>query len=261
MTRPTIIAGNWKLNPSREDGEALYREVCEGVLARGPFPSSFQIVVIPPFPYLGLFVCDDAVRSGAVALGAQDIAAESWGAFTGAVGGELLSDFGARYALVGHSERRHHFGESDSETGNKVAASARAGITPVLCVGETESERDSGETFEVVERQLHAGLDELPEGASVVIAYEPVWAIGTGRTASREQAAEVHRFVRHRLAQIRGEERAQGTAILYGGSVKTANAADLLADNDIDGALIGGASLKTDSFLAIVDAGLARIAS
>ena len=125
----------------------------------------------------------------------------------------------------------------------------------------TESERDSGETFEVVERQLRAGLDELPLDASVVIAYEPVWAIGTGRVASREQAAEAHRFVRHRLAQLRGEERANGTAILYGGSVKAENAADLLADSEIDGALIGGASLKTESFLAIVDAGLARIVS
>ena len=260
--RPIIIAGNWKLNPDRQSGVQLFEELCRGLDAR-TLPNALRVLVCPPAPYLGLF-SDHARSGGSLQLGSQDVAIESWGAYTGALGAELLSDFGVQYTLVGHSERRQHFGESDSETGRKVERAAATGLIPVLCVGETEVERDAEETFEVVERQLRVGLERLPANSEVVVAYEPVWAIGTGRTATPEQAAEVHRFVRMTLRNLGnpwGEERANATAILYGGSVKPDNAAALLADEDIDGALIGGASLKAESFLAILDAGVTQIAS
>ncbi len=253
--RRTIIAGNWKLNPPRGGGVELFRQIEEG-LAQRDIPSSVEVLVCPPAPFLGIFE-----PRGSLSIGAQDVAAESWGAFTGALGGELLASFDVRYALVGHSERRQVYGEADSDSCRKVRAAAEAGLIPLLCVGETESERDAEETFEVLERQLRVGLESLGAGASFVIAYEPVWAIGTGRTATPQQAAEAHRFIRHRLQTLRGAVEAENTAILYGGSVKPENAAALLADNDIDGALIGGASLKADSFLAILDAGVAQRAS
>lgn len=258
-----IIAGNWKLNPPRESAIQLYRNVREGAAASQK-GSSVRVVLCPPAPYLGELEASDAV-----ALGSQDISAqEGWGAFTGELSGDLLLEFGVTYAIVGHSERRQFFGERDSSCGRKVAAARQVGLTPILCVGETETERDAEETFEVVSRQLRAGLEEAAEKkllgpGQVVIAYEPVWAIGTGRTATPEQAAEVHRWLRNELQTFweskgtgspSGQAWADSIAILYGGSVKPNNAAGLLSDPDIDGALVGGASLDAESFLAIVDA-------
>lgn len=272
MTRPTIIAGNWKLNPPREDGEQLYREIVSrvGTVLSKAGGSSFEVLVCPPFPYLG--VLEPQAR---VQLGGQDLSRDSWGAHTGEISGELLRSFGASHVLVGHSERRHDYGESDVVCAGKLAAATAAGLTPVLCVGETEPERDAGETFEVVARQLQAigspeGGSSSPDGApsnvgSIVIAYEPVWAIGTGRTATPEQVAEVHRFIRNRLVEgavsrqfaADPNEWAARVPILYGGSVKPDNAAALLKDLDVDGALVGGASLGADSFLAILEAAIA----
>ncbi|MEM7164801.1 MAG: triose-phosphate isomerase [Planctomycetota bacterium] len=260
MTRPTIIAGNWKLNPPRTQGEQLFQEVCAGASARGVSGTSeVRVVVCPPYPYLGLLEAQSEVAHRVVALGGQDLTVNDWGAFTGAVNGALLREFGALYVVVGHSERRQLFGETDASVGEKVAAALRAELTPILCVGETDAERDAGETFEVVARQLYAGLqpsrDVVVQGP-LVIAYEPVWAIGTGRNATPEQAAEVHRFLRNRLAEFAGDNWSQKVPLLYGGSVKPENAAGLLKDPDIDGALIGGASLSAESFLGILDVAL-----
>lgn len=182
-----------------------------------------------------------------------------WGAFTGALNGPLLREFGATYVIVGHSERRQLFGETDARVGEKVAAALEADLTPILCVGETDAERDAGETFEVVARQLYAGLQpsrDIVVQRPLVIAYEPVWAIGTGRNATPEQAAEVHRFLRNRLVEFAGDRWSEKVPLLYGGSVKPENAAGLLKDPDIDGALIGGASLTAASFLGILDVAL-----
>lgn len=253
MTRTTVVAGNWKMNPPREGGEALFREVLTGLGERS-LPASVEAAIFPPAPYLGSFgsLAGDALR-----LGAQDVAAESWGAYTGALGAELLRGFGCHYGLIGHSERRHHFGDTDAQCQRKLEAARAGGLVPMLCVGETEAERDAGETFDVVRRQIDAGLAEQNASHPVVIAYEPVWAIGTGRTATPEMAAEVHRYVRNALQEKWGADFAARTPILYGGSVKPDNASALLSDPDIDGALIGGASLEAASFLAILDAALA----
>ena len=257
MTRPTIIAGNWKLNPPRREGERLFREVCDGLSTRQNLPASVRVIIIPPFPFLGAFTSQRELR---VELGAQDVATESWGAYTGEVGAPLLKEFGVSYALVGHSERRHIFAETDAQVAAKVSAAAAGGLIPILCVGETEAERDASETFEVVERQLQVGLGALPKGSPVLVAYEPVWAIGTGRSATVAQAAEVHRFIRHRLEALGDTAMSTAVPILYGGSTKPDNATELLADKDIDGLLIGGASLDGGSFLGILDAGLLRAA-
>jgi triosephosphate isomerase len=256
VSRRTIVAGNWKLNPPREDGVRLYQEVCDGLSARPTIPDRVRVVIFPPHPYLG------ALPHGPdkpLFLGAQDVATESWGAFTGEVGAALLADFGVSYVLVGHSERRHVFGETDRLTGQKVRAAAAAGLVPILCVGETEPERDGGETFEVVERQLLAGLEDLGGSQEFALAYEPVWAIGTGRTATPEMVAEVHRFLRNRLESKLESGKSAEVSILYGGSVKPDNATALLNEPDIDGALVGGASLTAASFLAILDSALGSV--
>lgn len=257
MSRIPLIAGNWKQNPPREAAESLWHSVVDG--CRAGDSAKVETVVFPPLPYLGLIAAASESAASGVAVGAQDLSVETWGAFTGAVGAPLLREFGATYVLVGHSERRAIFGETDAVCQAKVNAAHAGGLIPVLCVGETEAERDGNETFEVLERQLSVGLDGYPAEAPYVVAYEPVWAIGTGRTATPEQAAEAHRFLRRRLVERRGQQEASTRRILYGGSVKPGNAAALLADLDIDGALIGGASLEAASFLAIRDAAIARV--
>ena len=248
--RPTIVAGNWKHHPSREEGEALFEAVVRGY---SELPSPGKIWVIPPAPYVGLFGA--SFRSGdlpaGIGLGVQDLSVAPYGAHTGEVGGELLASFGVSMALCGHSERREA-GESDELVAEKALAADRAGCLPLLCVGESEGERDRGETLAVVERQIGAVTDRFPADRPLWIAYEPVWAIGTGRTATPDQVVEVHRSIRDSLNQ-RGRDGAQ-TPILYGGSVKPNNAAGLLAEVEIDGALVGGASLDAESFLAIVAA-------
>lgn len=224
------------------------------------------MLICPPSAYLGGLTANDRVT-----IGAQDVSVHGWGAHTGDIGAALLASFGVSRVIVGHSERRHGEGESDGVCGQKVAAAMSAGVAPMLCVGETQAEHDAGETFEVVERQLRVGLESarsLPglAAARFAIAYEPVWAIGTGRNATPAQAGEVHRFLRNRLAELARSWQvtadpahwADRVAVLYGGSVKPDNASDLFEVPDIDGALVGGASLGSESFIAIVDAARAR---
>jgi triosephosphate isomerase len=212
------------------------------------------VAVCPPFPYLAAVA--EVLRGSAVGLGAQNLYPEKEGAFTGEVSPTMLVDVGCRYVIIGHSERRHKLGETDAFINRKVKAALAAGLTAILCVGETLAEREANRTQAVLDTQLTADLDGLTAGdlARVVIAYEPVWAIGTGRNATPDQAQAAHAFVRRRVGQLCGAVAAQGLVIQYGGSVKPDNAALLLSQPDVDGALVGGASLNADQFLAIVRA-------
>jgi triosephosphate isomerase len=229
--RARLVAGNWKMHGSRDSIAALL----DAIVGAG-----VPCAVCVPFPYLAQAA--ERLRGTRVALGAQTLSEHPGGAYTGEVSAAMLGEFGCRYVLVGHSERRHLFGESDAQVAAKFAAARGAGITPILCVGETLEEREAGRTQDVVARQLDAVLARGALG-DAVLAYEPVWAIGTGRTATPEQAQEVHAFLRGRVG-------AQ-TGILYGGSVKADNAAAIFAKPDVDGGLIGGASLVAADFIAI----------
>jgi triosephosphate isomerase len=229
--RERLVAGNWKMHGSRESNRALLDAIVAADVA---------CAVCVPFPYLAQAA--ERLRGTKVAWGAQTLSEHAQGAFTGEVSAAMLGEFGCRYVLVGHSERRHLYGETDAQVAAKFTAARAAGITPILCVGETLQERDGARTQEVVTRQIDAVLARGGIGEAVV-AYEPVWAIGTGRTATPEQAQEVHGFLRRRLS-------AQ-TRILYGGSVKADNAASIFAMPDVDGGLIGGASLAARDFIAI----------
>jgi triosephosphate isomerase (TIM) len=244
--RRLMVAGNWKMHGSRATNQALLVELERKL----PAQWDIDIAVFPPYVYLA-----DAVRvleDGRIAVGAQDVCAESGGAFTGQVGAAMLKDVGCSYAIVGHSERRRWYHEDDALVARKFAAALGAGLTPVLCVGETLEDREAHHTEAVVGRQVDAVIHMHGVGgfANAVLAYEPVWAIGTGRTASPEQAQAVHAFLRHRIeghdAKIAGRLR-----ILYGGSVKGGNAAELFAMPDVDGGLVGGASLSADEFRQI----------
>jgi triosephosphate isomerase len=241
-----LVAGNWKLNGSFESIEVLLG----GIKAGWQEVSRAEVAVCPPFVYL------DFVRSQlqgtAIALGAQDSCDEDAGAFTGEVSAPMLKDLGCTYVIVGHSERRNIYGENDALTARKFSSVKRAGMVPILCVGELLEEREQGITEQVVVRQLDAVLNEYGSEAlkGAVIAYEPVWAIGTGKTATPEQAQDVHAFIRQRVAQ-HDQTLANDTRILYGGSVKGSNAGELFSMPDIDGGLIGGASLNSEDFLSI----------
>ena len=251
MSRRPIIAGNWKLHKSVTESVELAR----GVLHRVPREASCEVVVAPVFT--ALYPVHEALGDNArVVLAAQDVYWENEGAFTGEVSPPLLKDVGCEYVIVGHSERRHVFGETDDEVRRKVAALLSHGLTPIVCVGEMLEQREAGETEAVVLGQVDAALEGLTASSvrRLVIAYEPVWAIGTGKTAQPEDAQAVHAAIRGRLRQSFDAETADGMRILYGGSVKPKNAADLLAQPDIDGALVGGASLKADDFVAIIEA-------
>jgi len=246
-----LVAGNWKMNGTEEEARALLADLLPRLPSQGARP---EVAVAPPFTALA--ATRAAIGDASVALAAQDLHPASHGAFTGEISARILAALGVRYAIVGHSERRRLFHETDADTAAKAAAALAAGIVPILCVGELESERMAGATFAVLERQLTAGIARilpLREDA-LVIAYEPVWAIGTGRTASPAQAGEAHRAIRETLARAAGAEAAQRTRILYGGSVTPDNAASLLSVPGIDGALVGGASLVAESFAAIVAA-------
>jgi triosephosphate isomerase (TIM) len=244
--RQPMVAGNWKMNGSRKANEALLDGVREGLSS----PVKAEVVVCPPYVYLPQVA--GLIEGLPVALGAQDVSDQDSGAFTGEVSGEMLADVGCRYVIVGHSERRSLYAEDDAFTARKFAAARRHGLKPILCVGELLEERESRVTEQVVARQLDAVMDLEGVAAlrDAVVAYEPVWAIGTGRTATPEQAQAVHAFIRARVAErdagVAGELR-----ILYGGSVKADNAAELFSQPDIDGGLIGGASLKAADFMAI----------
>ncbi|HNY79634.1 MAG: triose-phosphate isomerase [Sedimentisphaerales bacterium] len=250
--RKPFVAGNWKMNTDSHSGVALAKAVVEG--SSGLAGSSVDVAVIPPFVYLP--AVGAAVSSSGVALGAQDVYFEAKGAFTGEISAAMLKDVGCTYVLCGHSERRHVLGESDELINKKVAASISGGLLPILCVGELLAERDASQTEQVVERQTRAGLAGLSaeKTGAVTIAYEPVWAIGTGRTATREQAQEVHAFIRKLLARMYDKSVAQDMRILYGGSVKADNAEELMGQPDVDGCLVGGASLKADDFVQIIEA-------
>ena len=245
MRRP-FVAGNWKMNGSREDARALLAGVCEGA-RRLP---AVDVGVCPPFVYVT--DASAAIGEGPVCLGGQSCAAAERGAFTGEVSAPMLADVGCSFVLVGHSERRTLYGESDTDVASKAGAALAAGLAPVVCVGETLEEREADRTESTVARQIDAVIDRLEAGAlaRIVIAYEPVWAIGTGRTATPEQANAVHAFLRERIA-ARDPEVASALRILYGGSVKPENAARIFAEPDVDGGLIGGASLDVEDFIDI----------
>ncbi len=247
--REFLVAGNWKMNGSTAASEALI----SGIVAGVPAGSGFRLLVCPPFPYLASVASQ--VSGSAVALGAQNVSEHEFGAFTGETAPSMLRDVGCDYVIVGHSERRAIYGETSEQVAAKFMAAQAAGITPILCVGETLEEREAGTTNKVIDEQLDAVLDTAGAAvfAAAVIAYEPVWAIGTGLTATPEQAQEVHQHIRARLA-TGNADLAQKVQILYGGSMKGENAAGLLSMRDIDGGLIGGASLKASDFLAIAEA-------
>ena len=240
--RNKLVVGNWKMHGSRPANA----ELLAGILAARPYAA--DVAVCAPFPYLGETAV--ALAASGIGWGAQDCSAHEQGAYTGEVSAAMLAECGCRYAIVGHSERRAYHAESDSLVADKAAAALAHGVTPIVCVGETLAERDAGRTEEVVARQLAAAIDKLGERvAGIVVAYEPVWAIGTGRTATPAQAQQVHRALRAQLQSAAGC--GDDVRILYGGSVKPDNAAELFGQPDIDGGLIGGASLKAADFVAI----------
>jgi len=250
--RKPFVAGNWKMNTDSRSSVELAQGVAKG--ASGLAGDKVNVAVIPPFVYLQSVV--KAVSSTGVSVGSQDVYIEPKGAFTGEVSAAMLKDVGCTYVLCGHSERRHVLGESDELVGKKVTASLGGGLLPILCVGELLAERDAGQTEAVVARHLKTGLAGLSADkmSAVTIAYEPVWAIGTGRTATPEQAQEVHVFVRKFLAEMFNHKLADEIRVLYGGSANAGNAKDLMAQKDVDGLLVGGASLKVDDFVKIIQA-------
>ena len=248
MTRVPLIAGNWKMNGDRRFVETLLGEI----LADLPGQMASEVLVCPPFPYLAQ--AEALLNDSAVTLGAQNVCQAAEGAYTGEVSAKMLEELGCRYAIVGHSERRHIYKESSELVAQRVKHALAAGITPILCVGETLEEREAGNTMAVINEQLDAVIqlvDNAHALTAMVVAYEPVWAIGTGKTASPEQAQKVHAAIRAKFAAL-DAKLAQGLRILYGGSVKPENAASLFACADIDGALIGGAALKASSFVEII---------
>ena len=248
-----LIAGNWKMNTHVAEAARLARDVVDQV----GDASAVQVVVCPP--YVSLDRVAEVLRDSQVRLGAQDLFWENEGAYTGAISAGMLQAVGCAYVIVGHSERRQYFGETDETVRKKVEQALRYELTPILCIGETLEEREAGEAEAVVQRQLDGALGGvgMDDPVQLVVAYEPVWAIGTGKTATPEQAGEMHQFLRGRLVERFGEDVGGGIELLYGGSMKPANAADLLAQTDVDGGLIGGASLDAESFAAIVQAATA----
>jgi triosephosphate isomerase len=246
MRRP-LVAGNWKMHLKLGEATELARRVVEGCRA---YPD-VDIALVPPFTALATVA--SAIAGSPVRLGAQDMHWEEKGAFTGEVSPPMLKDIGCTYVLIAHSERRQLFGETDRSANRKVIAALAHDLVPILCVGESDAERDRGVTFVVVDRQIKEGLKDVAETEldRLVVAYEPIWAIGTGRTATPAQAEEVHQSIRGQLAKLFGSAAASRVRILYGGSVKPDNVDDLMAEADIDGALVGGASLDASSFTRI----------
>jgi triosephosphate isomerase len=247
MTMRTVIAGNWKMHHGPADARAFFTDF-EPDLGEDP-----PLVLIFP-PAISLAAALAARRVDVpVALGVQNVHWEPEGAFTGETSVSMAKDAGATHVLIGHSERRHVFGETDEEVARKVAATLEGGLVPVVCVGEKLEERKAGRVREVILRQLDAAVEALTDGADFMIAYEPVWAIGTGETATPQDASDAHGALRERLGESLGPDRAAAVPILYGGSVKPENAGDLLGAPDVDGVLVGGASLDADSFARIAE--------
>lgn len=247
--RRSLVIGNWKMHGTR----ASNRELIAGILAGLDANQNCDAVVCVPFTAIS--EASDAVSGTSLALGSQNVADADQGAYTGEISATMLADYGCGYAIVGHSERRQLYVETNQLVAARYENAIKGGIIPVLCIGETDEQREQGKTFDVIAEQLsavidHSGIESL---SKAVIAYEPVWAIGTGKTATPDQAQEVHAFIRKQIA-ARDSALAETVQILYGGSVKPDNAADLFGKDDIDGGLIGGASLQADSFLGIINA-------
>lgn len=255
MSRKYFIAGNWKMNKTPEEGKKLASEIASIVSK----DAAVDVVICPSF--IALDRVSQAIEGSAVKLGAQNLYPKTNGAYTGESSPEMLREVFAKYVILGHSERREYFGESDSLVNEKVKFSLENLLNPILCIGETLEEREANETLDVVKRQLLVGLEgvDVDGLTNVVIAYEPVWAIGTGKTATPEMAQEVHGSIRSLLTEKYGKAASEKVRILYGGSMKPSNAAELLAQKDIDGGLIGGASLDSKSFCDLIEA--ARAAS
>jgi triosephosphate isomerase len=252
--RTPFFAGNWKMFKTVAEARAFATEFVAAVAGIG----GADIVLAPPFT--AIHALADATRDTNVSVAAQDVYWEKEGAFTGEVSPGMLVEAGARYAIIGHSERRRLFADTDSWVNRKTRAALGAGLVPIVCIGETLEEREAHQTLDVLDRQITVGLDGMhgTEVAGLVLAYEPVWAIGTGRNASPKQAGEAHTHIRQRLRQWFGADAAEACRVLYGGSVKADNIASLRAEPDVDGALVGGASLDAKSFAGIVRNGLAR---
>ena len=247
--RRTLVVGNWKMNGSLQNAVALANDIATGLEH-----TNNDIAVCVPYVHLGA-VGDKLGASSHVGLGSQNIADQESGAYTGEISAAMLTEFNCKYAIVGHSERRSYYGDTDESVAERFCQALSRNIIPVLCVGETLEEREQEQTFKVIENQLNAVIEKagIEAFSGAVIAYEPVWAIGTGKTASDEQAQEVHQFIRQQLAKA-NPQIAENMQILYGGSVKPDNAKGLFAMPDIDGGLIGGASLSAESFLQIYHA-------
>lgn len=245
-----LIAGNWKMNTDHAAAVAL----AKGVVEKVSDPGDVLVAVCPPF--VNIAGVGEAIKGSKVALGAQNMHFEDSGAFTGEVSAPMLKALGCKYVIIGHSERREYFGETDEGVNKKVKKAIASGLVPIMCIGETLEQREAGQEKEVVGKQVKAGLEgvEIDDSSKLVLAYEPVWAIGTGRTATPEQAQEIHAFIRGLLVEQFGQDKAAKIHILYGGSMKPSNAAELLGKKDVDGGLIGGASLKADDFAALVEA-------
>jgi triosephosphate isomerase len=250
--RKKFVAGNWKMNTTLSEAKALGAAIAKGVGT----DTRVNVAVMPPYPWLTTVA--ETLKGSAVALGAQDVSAEKKGAFTGEISPAMLLEAGCTYAIIGHSERRHVIGESDSLINHKVHTALEEGLHVILCVGETLAERERNLQERVFQRQVFAACAGLTDEyfSRLTIAYEPVWAIGTGKVATPEQAQQAHANIRARMRQLYGEKIIDALPILYGGSVTADNAGGLLHQPDVDGALVGGASLKADSFLAIVKAAL-----
>ncbi|WP_100013246.1 triose-phosphate isomerase [Lentibacillus sediminis] len=249
--RSNVIAGNWKMNKTLTEANDFIDEVVK----TAPQLEKTEAIVCAPFPFLASLV--EKTKGSQVKIGAQNMHFEDSGAFTGEVSPVMLKDLGVTHVVLGHSERREHFAETDESVNKKTHAAFNHGLTPIVCVGETLEQREANETMQHVENQIKKALDGLTDEqvAKTVIAYEPIWAIGTGKTASSKDANEVCSHIRQVVGKVTSEATADKVVIQYGGSVKPANVDELLAESDIDGALVGGASVEADSFLQLVEAG------
>ncbi len=250
MSRKYFIAGNWKMNKTAAEAVALI----DGIKAKQGSQSKVDVAVCPTFTALD--AASKALAGSTIKLGAQNVYTKASGAYTGEISADMLKEFGCAYVILGHSERREYFKECNCFINEKVKVVLANGMKPILCVGEKLEDREAGKTIDVVSEQTIKGLADISkeDAKNVVIAYEPVWAIGTGKTATPDMAQEVHAEIRKILTNLFGSEVAEGMQILYGGSMKPENAKDLLAQKDIDGGLIGGAALKPDSFVALIEA-------
>ena len=250
MARKVVIAGNWKMNKTASEGKALVEALKE--TTKGICPNCADIIVCPPFTTLVSVI--EAAKGSNIKVGAQNIHWADNGAFTGEIAGSMLKELGVEYVIIGHSERRQYFGETDETVNLRLKAALKNDLKPIVCIGELLEERESGATEKVLFTQLDGGLKDISAAdmEKIILAYEPVWAIGTGKTATPEMAQETHEFIRKTLTDLYGADVAEKITVQYGGSMKDSNSKELTAQKDIDGGLIGGAALKADSFTALI---------